>query len=122
MFHSLICQAIDAWYDKDSADPSGDAKCEGKNWKKMWTLRKVVVMKMRDEIDTRIDAPPGSLQYIRCYGRSLRRVMKGLTDEKREEFLELAEQWNQEGPPRDIQIRYIYQLQSHQVALTRGPS
>jgi hypothetical protein len=79
-------------------------------------------MKMRDEIDSRIDAPPGSIQYIRRYGRSLRRVMRGLTDEKREEFLELAEQWNEEGPPRDIQIRYIYQLESRHVPLTHGPS
>jgi hypothetical protein len=69
-------------------------------------------MKMRDEIDARIHATPGSIKYIRRYGRSLRRVMKSLSNERREELLQLAELWNKEGPPRDIQIRYVYQGKS----------
>jgi hypothetical protein len=38
--------------------------------------------------------------------------MKSLSNEKREELLQLAELWNEEGPPRDIQIRYVYQGKS----------
>jgi hypothetical protein len=81
-----------------------------KKWTTNWTLRKVVGREMRKEVDKRIaectrGAACGKPEYLAAYSSALTEIVDGLSEQKREEFRSLAEEWNSQGPPRAVQIK-----------------
>jgi hypothetical protein len=79
-----------------------------KRWKKKWNLRKVVEQKMRKDIDEQINEDPGTGPYLKKYALAVSKVVDGLTDEQRESYMQMAREWNSTGPPRDVQIRFVF--------------
>jgi hypothetical protein len=80
-------------------------------WKQKWTLRKVIQLKRRKEIDEEIGEPPGSKSYLQKYPGAVSTVMASVTDETKEYYMELAAKWNRAGPPKTIQRRCVMTLQ-----------
>lgn len=61
--------------------------------------------KKRAEIDERIGEDPGSQSYISHYPGTLTAVVEQLSAKERADYAALAEKWNEEGVPRDLQKR-----------------
>jgi HSP90 family molecular chaperone len=82
----------------------------------VWTIRKVVKEKMGEAIDKAIkkkvpDAQPGSAEYIQHYQAAWRDVTNGLTEEQREEYEKLAQEWNKTGVTAEMKARYpVYSI------------
>ena len=86
----------------------GDFPLGTKKWKKKWNLRKVVEQTMRNEIDEEIDEETGTGSYLKKYALAVSKVVNKLSDAKRERYMEMAREWNSSGPPRHIQIRFVF--------------
>jgi hypothetical protein len=97
---------------------------------KKWTLRKVVREKMGEEIIERAKqkaresrgsddesepeagsstAPQkGNLKYLPFHPAAWTEICKELDDEKRNEYLDLVDEWNNVAVPLEVQQKYVY--------------
>jgi hypothetical protein len=94
------------WFKNDAGAESDDGASDDfgrKKWKKRWTLRNVTSLLRKEDINARIGVDPGSPVYMGKYSSALTKVVNKLTAAERGEYLALAEQWNRENPPRDVQ-------------------
>jgi hypothetical protein len=107
---SIIVQAISSWYSEQTGieEEEDELPLQNKRWKKKWNLRKVVEQKNRNDIDHKINEDPGTGSYLKKYALAVSRVVDGLTDEQRERYMQMAREWNSTGPPRDVQIRFVF--------------
>jgi hypothetical protein len=76
-------------------------------WKKNWTMRKVVGVKKRDQIDQEIGEKAGDSAYIVKYANALNAVLESLSEEEKRKYMDLAEEWNKSHPPKEVQIRSV---------------
>ena len=105
---------------KTSADKE-DVEDSDKRILTTWTVRKIVKELMEDEIDAVIkqrdpNCRAGTKDYIKLYQRAWTEVEKGLSEEKRREYENLAEEWNREGTTLAVKARLVISL----VALYQG--
>ena len=101
-------QAVCSWYRaEDGLEPEDDDLDGVIKWKKKWTMRKVVAVKKREEIDKEIGEAPGNPGYMGKYAKAVNEVLKGLSDTEKKEYMQLAEEWNKSHPPAEIQIRSV---------------
>jgi hypothetical protein len=83
---------------------------QDRKWTKKWNLRKVVMQLEKDQINALIDAQPGTSHYLLNYPTACTKVVEELDTQTRKEYVALAKQWNDSGPERHIQIKYISYL------------
>lgn len=91
------------WYqaqEDDGDDSDGIVK-----WKKVWTMRKVVEVKRKAEINIQVGEAPGEPAYMEGYVRGVNAVVGQLTDQEKREYEEMAKEWNKARPPTEVQIR-----------------
>ena len=101
-------QSLQKWYTNDAQTNFSNVDSddfERKKWKKRWNLRTVTSHLKKEEINGAIVMDRSNPMYIGQYSSSLKSVINGLTDNERREYVKLADQWNREEPPRDIQKR-----------------
>jgi hypothetical protein len=106
----MIVQAISSWFSAQTGieEEEDQFPLGTKKWKKKWNLRKVVEQTMRNEIDGEIDEDRGTGLYLRKYALAVSKVVDRLSDVERARFMEMAREWNSTGPPRDVQIRFVF--------------
>jgi hypothetical protein len=70
-----------------------------------WTLRNIVKEEMGAEIQARVDEKSDGNKSLnlKYYPESWTEICNELTEERREEFLALAEKRNKEGLPAELQ-------------------
>ena len=66
--------------------------------------------KRRVEIDEEIGEDPGTASYLRKYAGAVSKVVGHLSEDRKADYLELAARWNNAGPPREVQIRFVIYL------------
>jgi hypothetical protein len=103
----VFFQAIDQWYTAYESNATEVVGHGEARWTKRWTLRKVVIELERQAIDARISHQPGSLEYLAAHPQVVSQIVDELSEEKVMEYQLLAKQWNSQGPPRDVQLKYI---------------
>ena len=94
------------WYRAEDGEDDGDDSDVVK-WKKHWTMRKVVAVKKRNQVDQAIGQDPGTPGYMQQYAGGLNEVLKSLSKEEEREYEQLAKEWNKSHPPREVQIRSV---------------
>lgn len=77
-----------------------------------WTLRKVVRIKLADQINAEVvsrvaNATNGSHPFLSHYPQTLTDFVNGLTDAEKEEYQKIAEEWNQGDIPSDVQKKQV---------------
>jgi cell wall assembly regulator SMI1 len=100
-----LFQKIDTWFQnhrpkeqgKKSQQIAGDGRCST-----IWTLRRVVQKLMPDEIHALVTSKApnlskGTKDYLALYPSCWTEVVLGISAERKLEFENLAEKWNEEG-------------------------
>jgi hypothetical protein len=90
------------WYE---AEGQGSEELPPRLFTKKWSVRRVVEQKMRPEIEEKIGEVAGCRSYLAKYCAACTEVCDGLSDERRDHFKRLAEEWNATKPPLDVQMR-----------------
>lgn len=73
--------------------------------KKAYTARDVVKQKYRSLIDKEIPHAPQTKEYLGQYQRAVTNVLKRMDETERKKIEELAQTWNEEGAPREVQFK-----------------
>jgi hypothetical protein len=94
-------QAIESWYQGNGE--AGDTSIPNKT--QTWNLLRVVQQMEKDEINSRIDAKPGSPEYLGQYRRVCGEVSRSLSDDVREKYEALVDEWNGKRPPKELQAK-----------------
>lgn len=73
-------------------------------------LRRVVAKLEADRIDQMVrekdpDAQSGDQTYPGKFQKVLTNFMDGLTEQERSEYEKVQEEWQEKGPPMDVQLR-----------------
>lgn len=73
--------------------------------KKQYTVRDVVKQIHRDLIEEEIPHKSGEKEYISNYQRAVTAVVKKMTEEELEAAEKIAEVWNEQGAPSEVQVK-----------------
>lgn len=73
--------------------------------KKVYTVRDVVKQKHCSLINKEIPYNPQTKEYLGNYQRAVTTVLKEMDSDERKKLEELAESWNEEGAPREVQFK-----------------
>jgi len=78
-------------------------------------LRNVVAHFRGEDVRTEVeanspDAKPGSSEYLSHYQRALTKVLNSLSNDEREEYEALRQEWQDTTPPAEIQRKYVLLL------------
>jgi hypothetical protein len=73
-------------------------------------LRRVVAKLEADRIDQMVrekdpDAQSGDQTYPGKFQKVLTKLMDGLSEQERSEYEKVREEWQEKGPPMDVQLR-----------------
>jgi len=102
-----ICQVIDNWYYQLANGGDGTHLDDEPKYTQHWNLKKVVVKVMSEDIKAMIPAPSGSKEFIEKISPTLSQVIQDLSLEDRKKYQKMAKTFNKEGPPREIQIKFV---------------
>ena len=93
-------QAIKRWYKTE--DDTGNAKSNvyHNGYVTKWTVKRVIAKKMIDEINRRIG---GAKDYLSKFHSTVAEIEKELSDEQRQEYSDMAEEYNRTSPPQEWQ-------------------
>jgi hypothetical protein len=77
-----------------------------------WTVRKIVKELMEDDIDAVIkrknpNCRAGTKDYIMLYQAAWTQVEKGLSQDKRREYEQMAQEWNRDGTTLAVKARLV---------------
>ena len=93
------------WYQaQDGNEDDGDDSDGVVKWKKAWTMRKVVQVMKKVEINREVGETAGDPAYMKGYVIGVSEVVRQLTDQEKREYMEMAKEWNKSHPPREVQI------------------
>jgi hypothetical protein len=74
-----------------------------------WNIRQVVGALHQKEIEIlcrdHSQAVPGDKAYLKSYQKVLKRYAEGLSDDQKTKYQNIANEWSDRSPPRDIQQR-----------------
>lgn len=73
--------------------------------KQEYTIRDVIKQKYRSLVDKEIPHEPHTKEYLSHYQRAVTRVIKKMGSTQRMQLEELAESWNEQGAPREVQFK-----------------
>jgi len=102
-----ICQVIDNWYYQLANGGDGTHLDDEPKYTQHWNLKKVVAKVMSEDIKAMILAPSGSKEFIEKFSPTLSQVIQDLSPEDRKKYQKMAKTFNKEGPPREIQIKFV---------------
>jgi hypothetical protein len=98
------------WYSNNVAkrkNPPGKKKAD----KMDFSVRDVVKITHREQIHALVaehtNDGPGETDWLRNYPAALSRLMKGLSEEELADAQNTADQWANEGAPREVQRVYV---------------
>ena len=90
---------------------AGHRKRAKEHHRRSWHWRAVVRAERKEELERLIrknsGARPGSKAYFSKYQKSLSEMCAKLTEEERQHYEELAEDWSKRGPPEDVKRKYV---------------
>jgi hypothetical protein len=96
---------VSKWYQaQDGNEEDGDDSDGVVKWKKAWTMRKVVQVMKKAEINNEVGEAAGHPAYMRGYVRAVNEVISQLTDQEKREYTDMAKEWNKSRPPKEVQI------------------
>jgi hypothetical protein len=105
----LPFQAIETWYrgNKNTNTNNKDIQDDTlPNFTQSWNLLRVVQHKMIKEINAQIPDKPGSRAYLGQFRRVSGTISKNLSLAVKREYLALADEWNHQKPPEEVQKRF----------------
>lgn len=73
--------------------------------KQMYTVRDVVKQQYRSLVDEEIPFIPQTREYLGRYQRAVTTVLERMEGGERRKLEELAQSWNEQGAPREVQIK-----------------
>ena len=76
-----------------------------KKVKQLYTIRDVIKQNHQELVEEEIPYNPVDSEYIGCYQRAVTTVQNKMTEEELEDAQKVADSWNEEGVPSDIQLR-----------------
>ena len=92
----------------DVKEESGNEGLKSKKKRKqVYTIREVIKQQYRNRVDSKIPYPSNDKRYISSYQRAVMTVLNNMEKKEREEAENILRQWNENGPPSNIQIRYF---------------
>jgi hypothetical protein len=70
----------------------------------------VIYQNYRDRVEAEIPHERNSKAFIACYQRAVTTVYQNMNEEELEEAEDTLEQWNKEGAPPEMQLKYVLNL------------
>jgi hypothetical protein len=100
LFSNQALQKIKNWF-HNHRHHGQDSDEEAPKYKKVWKLRTVVAHMEKTKVEALArqlsGAAPGDPKYLGQYPKALSEVIEGLSEEKEEEYRDLADLWNRVG-------------------------
>lgn len=73
--------------------------------KQLYTIRDVVKENYRSLVDKEIPYKSGKVDYLARFQAAVTTVLKNMSEKDLEEVEDMAEQWNREGAPSELQLK-----------------
>lgn len=89
--------------DEEAKDEPEQSK--PKKVKQLYTVRDVIKQNHRELVEDEIPYSSVDSEYIGCYQRAVTTVLKKMTEEELEDAQKVADSWNEEGVPSEVQLR-----------------
>ena len=70
----------------------------------------------------REEVSPKASDWLAVYNRVASEMWEQLEDDEKEQWEELADEWNTKGAPPDVQAQYVYPISSFGVSIQRSGS
>ena len=102
-FQAISCY-IKGFLKKKESAPEVE-KPKPKKIKKVYSIRDVVKYHYRSRVEKENPLKPSDKDFLGGYQKAVTAVMEGMSKDELEEANEIAELWNKEGCPSELQLK-----------------
>ena len=75
-----------------------------------YTIRDVVKQNHRDLVEAKIPVGPNHQDYLKRYQSAVTEVINDMEEDEIKELEKTAEKWTKEGVPRELQLKYVFNI------------